>query len=484
MNTLSAATALVPYREPQDTGSMQSLIDSVSSMSLADLLDALVLPSDGEEYASNLVGVVQHYSKKASLPMKEITAGVIETFRELKELNEDADAHGDEGLNLLKRIAKWGITRIVKYVFKLALKLMYKFARWVFKKILINGIKALVEWVVRPVLMSALEFIGFNPELWPFIAIAGGVAGLGYAGWKMFFSKSADDKTDAVSTVVDGSTQSLAATRAEAQKGIVPSAVGFVKELVSPAPTEVKPTVAAQGKAAVAAAPQPAGAPVEAFAPGADDKNIMAMIQRHEGIKYKPYKDSLGLWTIGVGHLIGDGKSLPPEWDREFSAAEVQNLFAGDYKKHKDAAQKIPGFDKLSISAQAALIDITYNMGPTWWHKWPSFTKYMQELDLKDAAASLEDSKWYTQVGSRAREDVALLGVGLSGAPGSTGKTTSVAGTTVKQTPGMTVASAQPAANDSSVSTGAGGGALPVTTSNTVDKNYIKGPNGSIVAVS
>ena len=41
------------------------------------------------------------------------------------------------------------------------------------------------------------------------------------------------------------------------------------------------------------------------------EQDIKNMIIDHEGIRYSPYKDSLGLWTVGVGHLIGDGKSLP-----------------------------------------------------------------------------------------------------------------------------------------------------------------------------
>ena len=47
------------------------------------------------------------------------------------------------------------------------------------------------------------------------------------------------------------------------------------------------------------------------------------MIIAHEGVRYKPYKDSLGLWTVGVGHLIGDGKTLPEDMNRTFSADEI-----------------------------------------------------------------------------------------------------------------------------------------------------------------
>lgn len=140
-----------------------------------------------------------------------------------------------------------------------------------------------------------------------------------------------------------------------------------------------------------------------------DDKPIMEMIKRHEGVRTKPYKDSLGLWTIGVGHLIGDGKTLPPEWNRELSMQEVDALFAEDYKHHKEAATKIPGYNKLNMSGQGALIDLTFNMGPTWWKKWPNFTKNIGAGNTEGAAASLEDSKWYQQVKSRAKTIVAMI---------------------------------------------------------------------------
>ena len=142
---------------------------------------------------------------------------------------------------------------------------------------------------------------------------------------------------------------------------------------------------------------------------GLDDKEIMEMIKKHEGVRTRPYKDSLGLWTVGVGHLIGDGKSLPPDFDREFSMAEVDELFYKDYMSHKKAAMKIPGFDKVNAKAQGALIDLTFNMGNTWFKKWPNFVKNMTEGNMIGAANSLEDSNWYKQVKGRAVTIVSLI---------------------------------------------------------------------------
>ncbi len=142
------------------------------------------------------------------------------------------------------------------------------------------------------------------------------------------------------------------------------------------------------------------------------DEEIKAMIKRHEGVRNKPYKDSLGLWTVGVGHLIGDGKSLPPEWDRVFSDEEVNALFEEDYAVHKKAAEQIPGFTQLNQTGQGALTDLTFNMGGKWYKKWPKFTKSISEGNTEDAAKSLEDSKWYGQVGNRAPEIVSMVRAG------------------------------------------------------------------------
>jgi GH24 family phage-related lysozyme (muramidase)/methyl-accepting chemotaxis protein len=148
------------------------------------------------------------------------------------------------------------------------------------------------------------------------------------------------------------------------------------------------------------------------------EEDIKNMIIRHEGIRNRPYQDSLGLWTVGVGHLIGDGKTLPPEWNREFSNDEIMKLFNEDYASHRLAAQRIPSFDKLNTRGQGALTDLTFNMGPSWIDKWPMLKKQLASNDIAGAAANLESSKWYGQVGGRAPEVVDLLRSGAATAEG------------------------------------------------------------------
>ena len=140
------------------------------------------------------------------------------------------------------------------------------------------------------------------------------------------------------------------------------------------------------------------------------EQDIKDMIKEHEGVRTRPYKDSLGLWTVGVGHLIGDGKSLPSAWNREFSMSEVNALFDKDYEKHKKEAQSnVPGFNKFDSMGKGALIDLTFNMGGGWPRKFPNTSRKLGAGDTEGAARGLEDSLWYTQVGRRAPKIVNMV---------------------------------------------------------------------------
>ena len=58
--------------------------------------------------------------------------------------------------------------------------------------------------------------------------------------------------------------------------------------------------------------------------------NGINLIKRFEGIRYKPYRCPAGLWTVGVGHLIGDGKQLPDSWNKTFTEREIDELLRKD----------------------------------------------------------------------------------------------------------------------------------------------------------
>lgn len=221
------------------------------------------------------------------------------------------------------------------------------------------------------------------------------------------------------------------------------------------AATPPGPAAAAKPAAAPAAPPGPAATPPGPVSSGGggrgespgqlptpdrkgkggslNDAFAMDMIKRHEGAIPFPYKDSKGLWTIGVGHLIGNGKTLPPEYaayanngaanDKNnnrtpaITPGQMNALFTEDYNSHRDAAVKnTKNFDLMSSEAKAAFVDLAFNMGGNW-IKAKGFNSLDKSLENKDSAgivASLTNSAWFKQVGPRATTVTSLAGTAFA----------------------------------------------------------------------
>ena len=146
--------------------------------------------------------------------------------------------------------------------------------------------------------------------------------------------------------------------------------------------------------------------------PTMSEEELKQMIAHHEGTRYKPYKDNLGLWTVGIGHLIGDGKTLPPEWNREFSKEEVMAMFEKDYASHRaGAAANTPNFDKMTSAMQGAFTDLAFNMGPNWIKEkgFKTLEKELKNFNTDGVVASLTNSKWAQQVGERSSHITGLI---------------------------------------------------------------------------
>ena len=87
------------------------------------------------------------------------------------------------------------------------------------------------------------------------------------------------------------------------------------------------------------------------------------LIKHHEGIRNRPYRCAAGLWTIGVGHLIGDGKSLPPEYNRVFSKEEIDGLLKSDLRRFELGIHKMLPNVPLRQCEFDALVSFSFNLG-------------------------------------------------------------------------------------------------------------------------
>jgi lysozyme len=151
-------------------------------------------------------------------------------------------------------------------------------------------------------------------------------------------------------------------------------------------------------------------------------ETIEEMITRHEGRKNKRYKDSQGIWTIGIGHnlqvrglcgIIPSDRNLDTDG---ITDEEIDLLFQKDLTDtQSDINNHIPFFPNLDDPRQRVLIDMTFNMGigsstqHTGVMGFPHMLSCLQSNDFPGAAEALKDSKYYTQVGQRAVENYNLL---------------------------------------------------------------------------
>lgn len=83
-----------------------------------------------------------------------------------------------------------------------------------------------------------------------------------------------------------------------------------------------------------------------------------ALVSR-EAMKLRAYRDSVGVWTIGVGHAFGDPVVTP---GMVITEAEALEIFARDLRKYEDAVDrgvKVP----LADHERDALVSICFNIG-------------------------------------------------------------------------------------------------------------------------
>lgn len=117
-------------------------------------------------------------------------------------------------------------------------------------------------------------------------------------------------------------------------------------------------------------------------------------LRRHEGVRRKPYKDSVGKLTIGVGRNLED-KGLRP--------AEIDFMLENDMvDAESDARAVFPDFDSLSVNRRVVLCDMAFNLGRARLAGFKSMLWCLKREDYYGAAKEMRKSKWAAQVGVRA----------------------------------------------------------------------------------
>jgi len=89
----------------------------------------------------------------------------------------------------------------------------------------------------------------------------------------------------------------------------------------------------------------------------------IALIKHHEGVRSRPYRCPANLWTVGVGHLIGDGKLLPDSYNRTFTEEEIDGLLKSDLRRFELGISKMLPNVPLRQCEFDCLVSFAFNLG-------------------------------------------------------------------------------------------------------------------------
>lgn len=135
------------------------------------------------------------------------------------------------------------------------------------------------------------------------------------------------------------------------------------------------------------------------------DHILAQEIAVEEGFETQSYTDTKGLWTIGIGHLLGKN---PRFSNLVWTPTKVMVTFMQDLNSSIYYTKlQIRVYDQLSPTRQRVLVNMMFNLGPD---RFSGFVNTIAAINMHDyntAYNEMLDSKW-------ARVDVPKRAIRLS----------------------------------------------------------------------
>jgi lysozyme len=129
--------------------------------------------------------------------------------------------------------------------------------------------------------------------------------------------------------------------------------------------------------------------------------NIAALLEKHEGFRKFPYRDSVGKLTIGIGRNLDD---------RGITRMEALYLLENDIADFWNQLNEgFYWFEAIDPVAQKVLVDMAFNMGFNGLKTFNQTLEHIKNHNYKAASVTMLNSKWANQVGIRATELSELL---------------------------------------------------------------------------
>lgn len=144
--------------------------------------------------------------------------------------------------------------------------------------------------------------------------------------------------------------------------------------------------------------------------------DLVRLLLRDEGIRLDPYRDSLGFWTIGVGHLIDRRKGGEfPSWVRSFPITETEaiRILSLDLDVIEAGLMtEMPWLETSAALPRLILTAMAFQLGVGGLMKFVRFLAAVKEQRWGAAGTEMRSSAWYRQAPLRAGRMASALETG------------------------------------------------------------------------
>lgn len=124
----------------------------------------------------------------------------------------------------------------------------------------------------------------------------------------------------------------------------------------------------------------------------------------HEGLKLKPYRDTKGVLTIGVGRNL-EAKGI--------SQDEALFMLRNDIREAVGQLEQYDWYSKLDPIRQKVIVDMCFNLGLDGLLRFRKMIAAVEAGDFRAAADQMVNSAWYQQVGARSRRLERMMRTGI-----------------------------------------------------------------------
>ena len=121
---------------------------------------------------------------------------------------------------------------------------------------------------------------------------------------------------------------------------------------------------------------------------------LLTQLLRDEGLQLRPYRDTVGKLTIGVGRNLDD---------KGISREEALEMLDHDVSEATQSlTETLPWVTSLDEARQGVLVNMAFNLGLRGLLQFHQTLQAVENGHWQAAAQHMLDSKWAQQVGPRA----------------------------------------------------------------------------------